>query len=96
MAPSRRHRVRIRVSGELGPALAALFADLDVAALRDSTTVIAGEVVDESAVHGLLARVRDLGLSIVEVESVAVPGVSSGPGVAPVSPSTPRNQPGPT
>jgi hypothetical protein len=83
MAPSRPHRVRVRVSGELGPAIAAQFADLGVARQADGTTLIAGEVVDETAVHGLLARIRDLGLSILEVETVAMPPAAVDPTKSP-------------
>jgi len=63
--------VRIRVRGELGPAPAALFDDITVAAAGDGTTLLEGTVVDQSAVHGLLDRIRDLGLPLVSVETNA-------------------------
>lgn len=56
-------RYEIRVQGVLDPAR---FTDLDVTS--DGTdTVIAGELVDQSALHGLLAQIRDLGLCLVSV-----------------------------
>jgi hypothetical protein len=37
----------------------------------DGTTVIRGEVMDQAALHGLLARLRDLGLPLLSVTQVA-------------------------
>ena len=37
----------------------------------DGTTVIHGPVVDQAALHGLLARVRDLGIPLLSVTKVA-------------------------
>jgi hypothetical protein len=34
----------------------------------DGTTVISGPVADQSALHGLLARIRDLGLVLIAVQ----------------------------
>jgi hypothetical protein len=36
----------------------------------DGTTVIHGPVVDQAALHGLLARVRDLGIPLLSVTQV--------------------------
>lgn len=76
MTGSDRYAVHIRVVGELSPTFASLFDDLAVSNAGDGTTVIAGEVVDEAAVHGLLARIRDLGLSLVTAETVVVSNAS--------------------
>jgi hypothetical protein len=38
---------------------------------RDGTTLISGEVIDQAALHGLLNRVRDLGLPLLSVTHVA-------------------------
>ena len=38
----------------------------------DGTTVISGELGDQSAVHGLLDAIRDLGMSLVSVEAAAI------------------------
>ncbi|HSO69529.1 MAG TPA: hypothetical protein VLQ67_07785 [Arachnia sp.] len=35
----------------------------------DGTTTIAGEVTDQAQLHGLLAKIRDLGISLVSVET---------------------------
>jgi hypothetical protein len=50
-----------------------MFADLAVTTELNGTTLVSGELADQAAVHGLLAAVRDLGLSLVSVETVAIP-----------------------
>lgn len=77
MAGTGRFVVRIRIRGELGPAFVALFDDLAVCDGGDGTTILQGEAVDQSAVHGLLDRVRDLGLPLVSVETSLVPSQAS-------------------
>ena len=57
----------IRLSGQLGPRWTAWFAGLTVSEASDGTTIIAGRVADQAALHGLLQRVRDLGLELVSV-----------------------------
>jgi hypothetical protein len=36
----------------------------------DGTTTITGEIVDQSALHGLLKKVRDLGLPLISVNQI--------------------------
>ena len=74
MSHAGRHQVRVRVQGELSPAWSTVLADLAVAAEPDGTTLVSGELPDQAAVHGLLAAIRDLGLSLVSVETVSIPG----------------------
>ena len=79
MRHSVRYQIRVRLEGELAPAWSTLLADLALEAQPDGTTLVSGEVTDQAAVHGLLAAIRDLGLSLISVESVAIPA-SSPPG----------------
>lgn len=59
-------RYEIRVDGILDDRWADWFAGLQVR--TDGTqTVIAGPVPDQPALHGLLAKVRDLGLTLIAV-----------------------------
>jgi hypothetical protein len=58
---------RIEVKGRLDARRAAYFEGLDVAA-AEGTTTISGLVADQAALHGLLAKVRDLGLPLLSVE----------------------------
>jgi hypothetical protein len=60
-------RYEIRLTGHLGPRWAAWFDDFTLANEADGTTVISGYVVDQSALHGLLNKVRDIGLPLVSV-----------------------------
>ena len=57
----------LRVHGHLSPRWAAWFDGLDVTAEDDGTTVIRGSVIDQAALHGLLQRVRDIGIPLVSL-----------------------------
>ena len=57
----------IRVKGHLGHRWAAWFDGLSLAALDDGTTVISGPVVDQAALHGLLHKLRDVGIPLVSL-----------------------------
>ena len=67
----------IRLKGHLAARWAAWFDGLSLTHERDGTTLIQGPVVDQAALHGLLQRVRDIGLpllSVVQVESKRASG----------------------
>lgn len=57
----------IRFRGELDDRWTAWFDGLTVHTHGDGTTVLEGEFSDQAAIHGVLARVRDLGLALVSV-----------------------------
>ncbi|TFH13383.1 MAG: hypothetical protein E4H05_11040 [Acidimicrobiales bacterium] len=56
-------QVLVRLKGPIGPNMAAMFDDVDM----HVETILTGELVDDAAVHGLLTRVRDLGLRVVDL-----------------------------
>ena len=60
----------IRLTGHLGARWAEWFDGLTVSHEGDGTTVISCPVADQAALHGLLQRVRDLGLPLVSVTRV--------------------------
>lgn len=60
-------RYELRVAGQLSPELADWFDGFTVTPGPEGTTVLAGIVADQSALHGALARVRDLGLTLLTV-----------------------------
>jgi hypothetical protein len=62
--------VRITVSGELSDRLATAFDGMTLVH-RAGATELVGSVVDQAQLHGLLGRIRDLGLDL-ECVSVAV------------------------
>jgi hypothetical protein len=60
-------RYEIRLEGHLDDRWAAWFDGLSLTHESDGTTVLHGSVVDQAALHGLLQKVRDLGLPLVSV-----------------------------
>jgi len=64
-------RYRIRIRGHLDPAWSAWFDSLTVTQADDGTTELAGPLVDQAALFGLLARLRDLGATLLLVERQA-------------------------
>jgi len=60
-------RYEIRLAGHLDAHWASWFDGLAVSHQGDGTTLICGSVADQAALHGLLQRVRDLGLPLVSV-----------------------------
>jgi len=63
-------RFEIRVKGHLEPRWAAWFDGLSLSTHDDGTTVIAGPVVDQAALHGLLQKLRDLGIPLVSLTQI--------------------------
>ena len=61
-------RYEIRIAGRLDETATAAFAGLDVTA-RGKVTVIRGEF-DQAGLHGVLERIRFLGLDLVQVRRV--------------------------
>ena len=73
--PAGRHQdagwYEIRVKGHLDSRWAAWFDGLAIASGSDGTTMIHGPVADQAALHGLLQKIRDLGLPLISVNHVA-------------------------
>ena len=63
-------RYEIRLKGHLDTRWADWFDGLTLTRCSDGTTAIRGLVVDQSALHGLLQRVRDLGVPLISVTRV--------------------------
>ena len=60
----------IRVAGRLGTHWSAWFEGLSIAPGPDGTTVLAGPVADQASLHGLLQKLRDLGIPLVSLTAV--------------------------
>jgi hypothetical protein len=56
---------QIRIKGHLGGQWAAWFGGMSVSLEDNGETVLTGFVLDQAALHGLLKKVRDLGLHLV-------------------------------
>ena len=63
-------RYEIRLKGHLDDRWATSFEGLSFSHARDGTTILAGPVVDQAALYGLLRTVRDLGLPLLSVIQV--------------------------
>lgn len=63
-------RYEIRLKGHLDARWAAWFDGLRLTNESDGTTIISGKVADQAALHGLLQKVRDVGLPLVSVTQV--------------------------
>ncbi|MEV6493027.1 hypothetical protein AB0M20_31050 [Actinoplanes sp. NPDC051633] len=64
-------RYEIRLTGHLHHRWAAWFHGMTLTNCSDGTTAIQGLVADQAALHGLLQKVRDIGLPLVSVTQVA-------------------------
>jgi hypothetical protein len=60
----------IRVKGHLDPRRSAWFDGLSLTTEDDGTTTLQGPVADQAALHGVLQRLRDVGLALVSVNRV--------------------------
>jgi hypothetical protein len=65
--PAEPARYELRVQGVLEPRWSAWFEGLRVASDQAGQTTITGPVADQAALHGLLDKVRDLGLPLLSV-----------------------------
>jgi hypothetical protein len=61
---------QIRIKGHLDSQWTDWFEGLTITLEEDGDTLLTGPVVDQSALHGLLKKVRDLGMSLVSVNQV--------------------------
>jgi hypothetical protein len=62
---------QIRVKGHLGAQWTDWFGGLTVTLEENGDTLLTGPVVDQAALHGLLKKVRDLGMPLVSVVRIA-------------------------
>ena len=79
-------RYEIRLKGHLDSRWTVLFDGMTLTTKSDGTTLIAGPVVDQAALHGLLHKLRDIGLPLVSVNHVEI-DQTEGPPPTPDSPN---------
>ena len=60
---------QIKVKGQLNGGWCAWFDGMTITQDADGTTLITGPVADQAALHGLLRKVRDLGLTLLALSS---------------------------
>ena len=72
---------QIRIKGHLGQQWMYWFEELTISLEEDGNTLLSGTVVDQPALHGILKKVRDLGMPLVSVNQVG-PDPSTSPGAS--------------
>ena len=68
---------RLRVNGHLDQHWSAWFDDLTLTRESDGTTSLSGAVTDQAELHGLLTKIRDLGITLISVEVIDPPDKST-------------------
>jgi hypothetical protein len=61
---------QIRIKGHLSPRWNEWFAGLTITLEEDGYTLLNGPVVDQSALHGILKKIRDLGMPLLSLNHV--------------------------
>ena len=61
---------QIRIKGHLGPQWTDWFGGLTITLEANGDTLLTGPVVDQAALHGLLKKVRDLGMPLISAVRV--------------------------
>ena len=64
---------QIRINGHLGPRWADWFGGMTITLEDNGDTLLTGPVVDQAALHGLLRKVRDLGMPLISAIRVEPP-----------------------
>jgi hypothetical protein len=58
---------QIRLKGLLASTLAAVFGDFTISYTFNGDTLLTGVIVDQAALHGVLTRCRDMGITIISM-----------------------------
>ncbi len=62
-------RCRIRIKGHLDPSWQEWFEGLQIVHDADATSRLSGSLQDQAALHGVLAKMRGLGLTVLALET---------------------------
>ena len=73
----------IRFKGHLSPYRARMFEGLEMVQGPEGETVLTGPVIDQAALHGILYRIRDLGVPLLSVKRLSADEASIGRDAAP-------------
>ena len=92
MSNARHHKIdsdqptvyQLRLKGHLGPQWADWFGGLSITSADNSDTLLTGPVTDQAALHALLKRVLDLGMTLVSVGPVQPDAADPSKGEEPV------------
>lgn len=64
---------QIRIEGHLGPQWTEWFGDVTITPTDNGETLLTCPVVDQAALHGLLRKIRDLGIPLISAVRVKPP-----------------------
>lgn len=70
-----RLRYEIKVKGELDPVWEEWFEGLALAHDSEGNTVLTGPIVDHTALHSILLKIRDLNLKLISVNQIKCNGI---------------------
>ncbi len=73
----------IRLKGHLDQHWSDWFGCMEITYDSDDNTVLHGPLVDQAALHGVLNKVRDLGVPLLAVSRIAVNGSQDDQGLTP-------------
>ena len=62
---------QIRIKGHVGRQRMDWFDGLTITLEEDGNTLLTGPVIDQAALHGVLKKVRDLGMPLLSVNSMS-------------------------
>jgi hypothetical protein len=63
-------KVEIRVKGQVDKHWSEWFQDFEISMGEEGETILRGEAQDQAALYGLIAKLRDLGLTLVSVNEI--------------------------
>jgi hypothetical protein len=61
---------QIRLKGQLGSEWAEWFGGMTITLEDNGTTLLTGAAIDQAALHGLLKKMRDLGLTLISINPI--------------------------
>jgi len=61
---------QIKIKGHLGQQWAGWFDGLTITLEEDGNTLLGGPIADQSALHGILKKIRDLGMPLLSVNTI--------------------------
>jgi hypothetical protein len=67
---SKNQQYEIRFSGHLDPHWSDWFEGLMMVQTETGDTILSGPVADQSALHGLLVKIRDMNLTLISVNRI--------------------------
>jgi hypothetical protein len=82
----------IRIAGHLDDYWSATLAELTLVRLNDGTTSLTGPLVDQAQLHGVLARIRDLGVPLLTLSTLDCAGTSGEPHATTTTAAIPREE----